>query len=60
MTMNKENEMSDEKKIALWVSERRRDYVGTATVCVKSLSKRKESEKVRVVPEYPSCKKSIK
>ena len=40
MTLGLANEVSDEKKTALWVSERRWDCVGTA----KSLSKRKESE----------------
>ena len=44
MTNNTANEVSDETKTALWVSERRQDSVGTEAVCVKSVSKRKETK----------------
>ena len=44
MTMNIENETNVEKNAVLSVSERRRDYVGTAAVCVNSVEGNKERE----------------
>ena len=57
--MNIENETNVEKNAVLSVSERRRDYVGTAAVCVNSLPERRKSEKVQLLPKYRYCKNTV-